>query len=110
MNVDLDQSLNFCVRQIRSILNDNASNPKFIDTLPKQGYRFIGDVVRQVAPASATVARSVAAEPAPLDGTIPEVPRRLTRRTFVWSAAAAALAGGGAWLADRTGELRLPRR
>jgi eukaryotic-like serine/threonine-protein kinase len=99
VNVDLDQSLNFCVRQIRSILNDNASHPKFIDTLPKQGYRFIGDVVRQVAPASATVARSVAVEPAPLDGTVQELPRRLTRRTFVWSAAAAALAGGGAWLA-----------
>jgi DNA-binding winged helix-turn-helix (wHTH) protein/Tol biopolymer transport system component len=99
VNVDLDQSLNFCVRQIRSILNDNASNPKFIDTLPKQGYRFVGDVVRQVAPPSATVARSVAVEPAPLDRTVQEVPARLTRRTFVWSAAAAALAGGGAWLA-----------
>src|ERR1700735_4422226 len=35
--VDLDQSLNFCIRQIRSVLNDNASNPKFVDTLPKQG-------------------------------------------------------------------------
>lgn len=41
VNVDLDQSLNFCVRQIRSVLNDNASIPKFINTLPKQGYRFI---------------------------------------------------------------------
>ncbi len=48
VNVDLDQSLNFCVRQIRSVLNDSASNPKFIDTLPKQGYRFIGDVVQEV--------------------------------------------------------------
>ena len=50
VNVDLDQSLNFCVRQIRSVLNDSASNPKFIDTLPKQGYRFIGDVVPDVPP------------------------------------------------------------
>jgi TolB-like protein/DNA-binding winged helix-turn-helix (wHTH) protein len=39
--VDIDQSLNFCIRQIRSVLNDSASNPRFIDTLPKQGYRFI---------------------------------------------------------------------
>jgi eukaryotic-like serine/threonine-protein kinase len=99
VNVDLDQSLNFCVRQIRSVLNDSASNPMFIDTLPKQGYRFIGDVVRQVAPAPDPVARSVAVEPAPLDGTLQEAPPRLTRRTFVWSAAAAALVGGGAWLA-----------
>ncbi|NYF90523.1 winged helix-turn-helix domain-containing protein [Tunturiibacter empetritectus] len=42
--VDLDQSLNFCIRQIRSVLNDSASNPKFVDTLPKQGYRFIGPI------------------------------------------------------------------
>jgi Tol biopolymer transport system component/DNA-binding winged helix-turn-helix (wHTH) protein len=52
VNVDLDQSLNFCVRQIRSVLNDSASNPKFIDTLPKQGYRFNGDVVREAEPAA----------------------------------------------------------
>jgi TolB-like protein/DNA-binding winged helix-turn-helix (wHTH) protein len=52
--VDLDQSLNFCIRQIRSVLNDSASNPKFVDTLPKQGYRFIGSVVEvpEVAPLS----------------------------------------------------------
>jgi TolB-like protein/DNA-binding winged helix-turn-helix (wHTH) protein/Flp pilus assembly protein TadD len=45
--VDIDQSLNFCIRQIRSILNDSASNPRFIDTLPKQGYRFIAPVQRE---------------------------------------------------------------
>ena len=50
--VDIDQSLNFCIRQIRSVLNDSASNPKFIDTLPKQGYRFIA-VIEQEAPNSA---------------------------------------------------------
>jgi TolB-like protein/DNA-binding winged helix-turn-helix (wHTH) protein/Tfp pilus assembly protein PilF len=43
--VDIDQSLNFCIRQIRSVLNDTASNPRFVDTLPKQGYRFIETVV-----------------------------------------------------------------
>jgi Tol biopolymer transport system component/DNA-binding winged helix-turn-helix (wHTH) protein len=59
VNVDLEQSLNFCVRQIRSVLNDSASNPKFIDTLPKQGYRFIGDVEREAEqPAVAAVSVS----------------------------------------------------
>ena len=63
VNVDLDQSLNFCVRQIRSVLNDSASNPKFIDTLPKQGYRFIGDVVREAEqPAIAAVRVSAKSE------------------------------------------------
>jgi Tol biopolymer transport system component/DNA-binding winged helix-turn-helix (wHTH) protein len=101
VNVDLDQSLNFCVRQIRSVLNDSASDPKFIDTLPKQGYRFVGDVVREVPPVSAAVAASVAGEPEPLVGTVPDAPGPVTRRTFAWSAVAVAAAtvGGGAWLA-----------
>jgi DNA-binding winged helix-turn-helix (wHTH) protein len=70
VNVDLDQSLNFCVRQIRSVLNDSASDPKFIDTLPKQGYRFVGDVVREAAPVSAAVVSTVAGEPGPRHGTV----------------------------------------
>jgi eukaryotic-like serine/threonine-protein kinase len=70
VNVDLDQSLNFCVRQIRSVLNDSALDPKFIDTLPKQGYRFVGDVVREAAPVSAAVVSTVAGEPGPRPGTV----------------------------------------
>jgi eukaryotic-like serine/threonine-protein kinase len=98
VNVDLDQSLNFCVRQIRSVLNDNASNPKFINTLPKQGYRFIEDVVREVAPAAA--AAPVSGGPELLDGAVSEVPGKVSRRTFVWSGAAvAAVVGSGVWLA-----------
>jgi DNA-binding winged helix-turn-helix (wHTH) protein/Tol biopolymer transport system component len=101
VNVDLDQSLNFCVRQIRSVLNDSASDPKFIDTLPKQGYRFVGDVVRETAPVSAAVASSIAGEPEPPHEAVPDAPQPVTRRTFAWSAAAVAagVVGGGAWLA-----------
>jgi TolB-like protein/DNA-binding winged helix-turn-helix (wHTH) protein/Flp pilus assembly protein TadD len=65
--VDLDQSLNFCIRQIRSVLNDSASNPKFVDTLPKQGYRFIGTVVRE--PEEAALLSSVSADRKPLPTT-----------------------------------------
>ena len=105
VNVDLDQSLNFCVRQIRSVLNDSASNPKFIDTLPKQGYRFIGDVVREVEPPS-VAASSVSAEsePQPRYAAVSEVPGRTSRRTFVWSGVAAAVVvGGGVWLSRSHG-------
>jgi len=42
--VDFEQSLNFCVRQIRLALNDDASTPRFVETLPRRGYRFIGSV------------------------------------------------------------------
>jgi TolB-like protein/Flp pilus assembly protein TadD len=40
--VDFEQNLNFCVRQIRITLNDQADKPSFIETLPRLGYRFIG--------------------------------------------------------------------
>ena len=38
--VDVDQGLNFCIRQIREVLGDTADAPKFIETLPRRGYRF----------------------------------------------------------------------
>ncbi len=42
--VDFDQGLNFCIRQIREALGDNAESPQFIETLPKRGYRFVAPV------------------------------------------------------------------
>jgi TolB-like protein len=43
-HVDFEQGLNFCIRHIRVALNDNARKPKYIETLPKQGYRLITPV------------------------------------------------------------------
>ena len=42
--VEFDQGLNYCIRQIRLALRDGASEPLYIETLPKQGYRFIARV------------------------------------------------------------------
>src|SRR5437016_6044665 len=42
--VDFDQGLNFCVSQIRAVLGDSADSPRYIETLPRRGYRFIGAV------------------------------------------------------------------
>lgn len=39
--VDFEQGLNFCVRQIRVVLDDDAESPKFIETVPRRGYRFV---------------------------------------------------------------------
>jgi DNA-binding winged helix-turn-helix (wHTH) protein/tetratricopeptide (TPR) repeat protein len=49
--VDFEQGLNFCIRQIREALGDSADAPRFIETLPKRGYRFVLPVT---AGASAT--------------------------------------------------------
>ena len=41
---DFDQTLNIAIGKLRSALGDSAENPRFIETLPKRGYRFIADV------------------------------------------------------------------
>ena len=42
--VDFDQSLNKAVNRLREALGDSAEQPKFIETLPRRGYRFIAPV------------------------------------------------------------------
>lgn len=42
--VDFEQGLNFCIRQIRIALNDQAEKPVFIETLPRLGYRFVAPI------------------------------------------------------------------
>lgn len=49
--VDFDQGLNFCIRQIREALGDDASAPRFVETLPRRGYRFLMPI--EAAPAAA---------------------------------------------------------
>lgn len=48
--VDFDHSLNTAINKLRDALGDGAANPRFIETLPRRGYRFIAPV--QLANAS----------------------------------------------------------
>jgi TolB-like protein/tetratricopeptide (TPR) repeat protein len=43
--VDYEQGLNYCIRQIRAALGEDAAKPKYIDTYPRRGYRFLLPVV-----------------------------------------------------------------
>lgn len=45
-HVDFERGLNFCIAQVRSALGDSADSPRFVETIPKQGYRFIAPVSR----------------------------------------------------------------
>jgi Tol biopolymer transport system component/DNA-binding winged helix-turn-helix (wHTH) protein len=40
--VDFDHSLNIAVNKLRAALNDSADQPRFIETVPRRGYRFVG--------------------------------------------------------------------
>jgi len=41
---DFDQALNIAIGKLRSALGDSAESPRFIETLPKRGYRFLAEV------------------------------------------------------------------
>ncbi|HSD66686.1 MAG TPA: winged helix-turn-helix domain-containing protein [Vicinamibacteria bacterium] len=96
--VDFEQSLNFCVRQIRAALGDNANAPRYLETLPRRGYRWIGGVVERVAapPAVREWPRPVASEARPEGPSArpPELlpaaaPARPARRSVAWPVLAA---------------------
>ena len=66
--VDFDHSLHNCIARIREVLGDSAGTPRYIETLPRRGYRFIGTVEKaglENTPLSAPAGSSVEAPVAP---------------------------------------------
>jgi TolB-like protein/DNA-binding winged helix-turn-helix (wHTH) protein/Tfp pilus assembly protein PilF len=69
---DFDQAVNVAIAKLRGALGDSAENPRYIETLPRRGYRFIADVAVVNRPANKLelmheVAASGTEEPAPLE-------------------------------------------
>src|SRR5499425_1792115 len=52
--VDFDRGLNAAINRVREALGDSAENPRFVETLPRRGYRFIAPLVDS-RPARATL-------------------------------------------------------
>ena len=44
--VDFEHNLNKAVNRLRDALDDSAERPKFIETLPRKGYRWVGPVIQ----------------------------------------------------------------
>jgi len=66
--VDFDHGLNNAINRLREALGDSAGTPRFIETLPKKGYRFIGQVTGDEPPAEA---EDQLAEGTPLANLVP---------------------------------------
>ena len=66
--VEFDTALNVAINKVRQALGDSAAAPRFIETLPKRGYRFLADV-RQVdqtgSPEAVPAAPAASVQPAP---------------------------------------------
>lgn len=101
--VDFEHGVNSAINRLREALGDTANNPRFIETLPRRGYRFVAPVQRvgaqdepQTAPPSAPPAssdRAPAITPAPTPAAfngilaapedLPLAPRALVQTLFV---------------------------
>jgi TolB-like protein/DNA-binding winged helix-turn-helix (wHTH) protein/Flp pilus assembly protein TadD len=99
--VEFDTALNVAVNKIRQSLRDSASAPRFVETVPRHGYRFLADV-HAIAPSPARPAAAAPPSPAaaapaaipaaaPANATAGRPARR--RAAPAWIALAGAIAG-----------------
>ena len=95
--VDFERGLNFCVGQLRAALGDSADAPRFVETLPRRGYRFIAPVTR---PAAAAWEPSTASVPTGAEPRVGAGGRR-GRGPAVFAALVLAVAGLAAAVASR---------
>jgi TolB-like protein/DNA-binding winged helix-turn-helix (wHTH) protein/Tfp pilus assembly protein PilF len=95
--VDFDHSLHNAIARLREVLGDSAEVPRYIETLPRRGYRFIGPVetVEAVSP-------SRAAHPDNPTGTPAESKRSPSRATLAGGILAVFVMGAAFWLARTT--------
>src|SRR5436190_10498688 len=94
--VEFDYGLNTTVNRVRRALRDSASEPRYIETVPKQGYRFIAPV--EITRVDVEQAAQPAAESVPAQPQVPEPAVRPWRRMVAAGSAAALLLAAGAFL------------
>src|SRR5262245_9369032 len=110
--VEFDGSLNTALMKLRAVLNDDPENPRFVETVPKKGYRFIAPVHFHEPALAAAPLENERDAPASETADLPPVstdirittlpatlaqPSRVARIGFVFLLALAILAGGAVW-------------
>ena len=98
--VDFDQGLNFCIKQVRIALRDQADTPRYIETLPRRGYRFLAHVEHLDGMGRRTAQGAIdMSMPPPGPPPAPAAPRsRRFRATTVLLAVAVLGAAASAWI------------
>jgi TolB-like protein/DNA-binding winged helix-turn-helix (wHTH) protein/tetratricopeptide (TPR) repeat protein len=86
---DFDQAVNIAIGKLRTALGDSADNPRFIETLPKRGYRFIAEVRTLDADPPATIASPAAGDLQPHQPAMLPPPAKLRLRPAYWITIAA---------------------
>ena len=116
--VDFDGSLNVILKKLRAAIDDDSDNPRFIETVPRRGYRFIAPVSNDRRPEAvvkaalnANVVREEAIlpareilPPAPEVLPLPAAPNVSTRSLLIYMASAVAvvIVASAAWMLWRS--------
>lgn len=100
--VDFEQGLNKAINKVREALGDNADNPRFIETLPRRGYRFLAPVTR-LGDAALSVVEDALGDPAvrPSPST-PTIRSKFSRNIWISVLAVSVLVAGVALLTIST--------
>jgi Tol biopolymer transport system component/DNA-binding winged helix-turn-helix (wHTH) protein len=101
--VDVDHNLNTAINKIREVLGDSAENPRFVETLPRRGYRFVAQV-------EGTGAAKTADELLNLGMAKSARPRGRALRVSMLFGACALLAGAGLFIYMRRQVSEPPRQ
>ncbi len=103
--VEFDTSLNVAVNRIRQSLRDSANAPRFVETIPKRGYRFLADV------------HPIAAEASIMPSAQPVAATSVSRAVRPWRSVGLALAAlvgsvtlAAVWSGTRVGDATPPVR
>jgi serine/threonine protein kinase/DNA-binding winged helix-turn-helix (wHTH) protein/tetratricopeptide (TPR) repeat protein len=103
--VEFDRSINVAITILRKALDDDADNPKYIETLARRGYRLIAPVEWQQSSTSGTPVEPQVATPTPLPGGGLLVGKRVSHYRVL-----GILGGGGMGVVYEAEDLKLARR
>ena len=96
--VEFDDGLNNAIKKLRVALSDSADNPRFIETVPRRGYRFLSEVTFKDSAIPAPIAlKSTAQSPTSFGQEIPARQIRMVtrktspRRRWLWATLGASI-------------------
>ena len=76
--VDFDHGLNNAVMRLREVLGDSSESPRFVETIPRRGYRFIAPVAGPFLPAASTTQTEELKRQVPAEVAKPQLPAAAT--------------------------------
>ena len=99
--VDFEHGLHAAVNKLRRALGDSAESPRYIETVPGRGYRFIGAMGRQPLPISSEAGSLGIPLPPRANGELPLLRSKPGRRWWIAAAVTLPLVALGIWEASR---------